>query len=131
MTLYPQLDLVIENPKNPSYLLRIPCLVDTGYQGFILISEEIASQLRLQTLENVTQKLKDAGEKSTKNPVAVAYIEFLSLDAPKCRYKIPCVIKKMKDKCVLGSQMLSLFAKDNQSHLVFNYLQDKIQFVTA
>ncbi len=129
MTNYPQLDLVIENPEDNTKVLRVPALVDTGYQGYILINEHVATNLKLKRLKDFTQTIKNADEGKTENKVAVAWIEFMSLDAPNSRFKIPCVIKPMKDACVLGGRMLSKFAKDNQAHLLFNYLQEKIQFV--
>lgn len=131
MTQYPQLDLVIENPIDKTQILRISALVDTGYQGYILISQEVAKKLKLATVKGVLQKIKNADENSSKNKVALAWIEFLSLEAESPRCKIPCVIKEMQDNCVLGSKMLAKFAKDNKAHLLFNYLQDKIQFVSA
>ncbi len=131
MTNYPQLDLVIENPSDNTKVLRTQALIDTGYQGYVLISEKVAKLLKLKRLEGIVQKIKNADQDSTDNKVALTWVEFLSLDAPHSRCKIPCVIKDMQDSCVLGSKMLAKFAKDNQAHLVFNYLQDKIQFVTA
>jgi clan AA aspartic protease len=131
MTQYPQLDLVIENTEDNTKVLRVQALVDTGYQGYVLISQTVAKKLKLKRLKNITQKIKNADEGKTENKVAIAWVEFLSLDAPNPRRKIPCVIKDMQDTCVLGSKMLAKFAKDNQALLVFNYLQDKIQFVTA
>lgn len=131
MTQYPLLELVIENPEDNTKILRVPALVDTGYQGYILISESVATKLKLKRLKDFTQKMKNADEGKSENKVAVAWVEFLSLDATNSRFKMPCVIKDMKDDCVLGSRMLSKFSKDNQAHLLFNYLQDKIQFINA
>jgi predicted aspartyl protease len=130
MTQYPHLDLVIENTEDNTKVLRLAALVDTGYQGYVLINENTAKKLKLKRLKNITQTIKNASEDETKNKVAIAWVEFLSLEA-NSRFKIPVVIKEMQDGCVLGSKMLSKFAKDNQAHLVFNYLQDKIQFVSA
>lgn len=131
ITQHPQLDLVIENPQDNTQILRTSALVDTGFQGYVLINQRVAKNLKLKRLQGVVQRIKNADEKVSENKIVLAWVEFLSLEAASPRCKIPCVIKEMQDECVLGSKMLEKFAKDNKAHLLFNYLQDKIQFVSA
>ncbi|BAY87817.1 hypothetical protein NIES267_73410 (plasmid) [Calothrix parasitica NIES-267] len=73
----------------------------------------------------------NADEGQVGNQVAGVAAAFLSLEAGSTEYKVPVIIKEISLECVIGMQLLQLFAKDNQAHLVFNFLQDKIQFVES
>lgn len=121
--------MVLTSLTDRTKIQRINALVDTGFSGTLCISETLKKKLGLKIIQKV--KTENADENVKADDVAGIAAVFMSLEAEKTEYKIPTLVKPIKTDCVIGMQLLQLFAKDNQAHLVFNYLQDKIQFLSA
>lgn len=101
--------------------------MDTGFSGTLCISQKLQRQLGLRIISKV--KTENADEQVKGDGVAAVTAAFMSLDADKTEYKVPTLVKNIKTDCIVGMQLLQLFAQDNEAHLVFNFLQDKIQFI--
>lgn len=126
---YPQLNLVLTSLTDKTKILRVKAFVDTGFNGTLCVSEKVRKKLGLKLIGKA--KTVNADDKQVGNQVAGLAAAFLSLEAESSEYKVPVIIKDISLDCVIGMQLLQLFAKDNQAHLIFNFLQDKIQFVES
>lgn len=118
--------MVLTSLTDKTKVQRVKALVDTGFSGTLCISQKLQRQLGLRIISKVITE--NADEQVKGDSVAAVTAVFMSLEADKTEYKIPTLIKDIKTDCILGMQLLQLFAQDNEVHLVFNFLQDKIQF---
>lgn len=121
--------MVLTSLTDKTKILRVKAFVDTGFNGTLCVSQKVRKKLGLKLIGKA--KTVNADEKQVGNQVAGVAAAFLSLEAGSTEYKVPVIIKEISLECVIGMQLLQLFAKDNQAHLVFNFLQDKIQFVES
>lgn len=105
------------------------CLVDTGYNGYLIINTDVGKKLKLDLKNAKTVSTVNAdGVKDSSNKKAFVKVGFMS-EAEYADFTLPCLVKNMPDEAVIGTLMLNHFATKNQAQFVIDFEHKVIQFV--
>jgi clan AA aspartic protease len=96
-------------------------LIDTGFDGNLVISESLAEQLKLKPIGRT--KVVIASGKMVETVICEVTINFYE----RLEFIVRGVVIPQED-CIIGGKLLQKIAKETLTHLNFNYLQDRVEF---
>lgn len=120
--LSPQLNLAFHPNTTSRNKINRRCLIDTGFDGTLIVNDHIASQLRLKT--NAMSKVITAGGKAILVARGVALVSVL-IEETEQFFELDTLVLP-NERIIVGNKFLQLLCKEVGTHVVFNYLQDKV-----
>ncbi len=104
--------------------------LDTGFDGALSINTKFCKLLGLPLVG--TGVAINADNIPVPTPIYEIKIEFPSLEAAKTKFVVRAITKdNQKQMFLIGMQLLKIFADANGSNLVFNFQENKIEFVKS
>ena len=126
--LNPSLDLLIRSQVTSNKIEKVESFVDTGFDGALSINSKFAKLLGLPLVG--TGIVINADNIPVPTPIYEIKIEFPSLEAAKTKFLVRAITKdNQKQMFLIGMQLLKTFADANNSNLVFNFQENRIEFV--
>jgi predicted aspartyl protease len=121
---------VLEAPKDLAINLRVSALVDTGFNGDISISPQLAQKLNLQVKYPKHLKVELANNNLASTGLALLNASFMTLDASFTDFPVVALVMKKKNwlDVELGNRLLSSFSEKNNLILCFDYVQKLAYF---
>ena len=120
----PNIDLIIKTDR----LRTFEAFVDTGFDGYICINEDLAKIIQLETSKKGTITINADGQK-TFNQVAVIHISFGDFELPFTEYSVPAILKPNLDKdMIIGNKFVDKFCRDNQLIFCVDHIGGLIYF---
>ncbi|MBC7406009.1 MAG: hypothetical protein H7230_00855 [Candidatus Parcubacteria bacterium] len=121
---YLYLDCLLQSDSNSRYLR---CVVDTGFDGDLLINAKVAQSLKLIPIPGKASNTILGDGKAILTRLANVIFELPEIAAS---YNVVTVILPQEIDCILGTAFLEKICRSNKSNLVVNYMTNSLDFVS-
>ena len=118
--LFPKLLLICQSDTKTRSL---EFLIDTGYNGSLIISEATAEMLRAKPIGRTRVNTASGNQITT----TICELEIILEYNISQSYIVKALVMP-SEQGIVGGALLQKICKENLKHLVFNYVQDRVEF---
>ena len=115
--------VLLEPEKNSNQTLKDKALVDTGFDGFLCISIDLAMAMKLKVIKQ--QETFFGNGESEINKVVLIKIQEIA--SRKVDYTVEAILTRDQET-VVGCRLLQVLAEDFGVEMVINFLIPQLRF---
>ena len=123
--IYPQLDLVFQHVKGYKTPINHSCLIDTGFDSFLIINQTLADSIGFKA-QYLTHELSPYSKKPVPREIGEVEIAIYLEDAEQYIFQVEAVLFPNEPRCIIGSRFLQKMCKELDCRLTFDYHRDQV-----
>jgi predicted aspartyl protease len=116
------------NKNSNSIHYRSQALLDTGFDGFLIINKSIASIMKPKLKGKVAVNI--GSNQNIVAPIFDICVVFESLDIDYF-VEVEGILLPFEPAPIIGSKLIEQLCNQQNWHLLFNYLDKKVQFIES
>jgi predicted aspartyl protease len=122
---YLHLDCLIQSDFKDKYC---KCLIDTGFDGSLIINEKLAQTLQLTPLVNKVSKTYLGDGKAVLTRLTKLNFS-LNSDYFVNTYQVVAVILPQDIECIIGTELLEAVCRAQKTNVQLNYVSNTVDFL--
>ena len=123
--IYPQLELVFQHAKGLKPPIHQSCLIDTGFDKFIIINQALADAIGFKA-QYLTHELSPYSKKPVPREIGEVEIALSLQDGEQYIFQVEAILFPSEPSCLIGSMFLQKICKELDCRLTFDYHRDQI-----